>query len=227
MKKLINGIVDFRKNVLPSDRERFAKLALGQSPDTFFIACSDSRVAPNVFASTDPGDLFVVRNPGNLFPPCGAKGVSVGDESEVAALEFAILNLTVKDIIICGHSECGAMLALYHGRENVQASHMCSWLGHGQGALEALQAREGDKKFHSAELLPHNQLSQLNVLQQLEHIKSYPIVEECLKTKKLRIHAWWFDIAKADVYSYDEEKIKFILIDERGAQLLLGKLSVK
>src|SRR4051812_40289676 len=108
MKKLIHGIVDFRQRALPGYREHFARLALGQKPDALFIACSDSRVAPNVFASSDPGDLFMVRNVGNLIPPCGECGVSDGDQSEMAAIEFTLSNLTVSDIIVCGHSECGA-----------------------------------------------------------------------------------------------------------------------
>src|SRR5436305_14578581 len=97
MKKLIQGIVDFRKNLTEESRTLFAKLALGQKPDTLFIACSDSRVVPNLFASTEPGDLFVIRNPGNLIAPCGEDGRSVSDESEAAAIEFAILSLGVPD----------------------------------------------------------------------------------------------------------------------------------
>src|SRR3954471_16096395 len=105
MRKLIRGIVDFRQNVRPKVKDTFAQLALGQRPDTLFIACSDSRVVPNLFASSDPGDLFVIRNVGNLIPPCGEKGRSTSDESEAAAIEFALLNLTVTEIVICGHSE--------------------------------------------------------------------------------------------------------------------------
>lgn len=109
MKKLIRGIIDFRKNMRPSCKETFAQLALGQRPDTLFIACSDSRVVPNLFASSDPGDLFVIRNVGNFIPPCGEQGRSASDESEAAAIEFALLTLPVTEIIVCGHSECGAM----------------------------------------------------------------------------------------------------------------------
>src|ERR1700745_1123412 len=100
MEKLIYGIVDFQKNLTEEKRQLFARLALGQKPDALFIACSDSRVVPNLFASTDPGDLFVIRNVGNLIPPCGGSGVSISDESEVAAIEFAIFNLKVNDVIV-------------------------------------------------------------------------------------------------------------------------------
>src|SRR5471030_2401571 len=98
MKKLINGIIEFNKNIRPEYRETFAQLALGQYPDSLFIACSDSRVVPNLFASTDPGDLFVVRNVGNMVAPCeGDHGLSVA-ESEGAAIEFATMQLNVADI---------------------------------------------------------------------------------------------------------------------------------
>src|SRR3954463_6334170 len=116
MKKLIEGIVEFRRKVRPEYRETFARLALGQAPDTLFIACSDSRVVPNTFASADPGDLFVIRNVGNLIAPAGEDGLSQSDESEAAAIEFALETLNASDIIVCGHSECGAMQAVLHGR---------------------------------------------------------------------------------------------------------------
>src|SRR5438067_7318172 len=112
MKKLIRGIVEFRKNVRSGYRETFAHLALGQAPDALLIACSDSRVVPNLFASANPGDLFVIRNVGNFVPPAGGDGGSWNDGSEAAGIEFALSKLPVTDIIVCGHSECGAMQAL-------------------------------------------------------------------------------------------------------------------
>src|SRR5580765_7519476 len=164
MEKLIRGIVEFRRNVRPEYRETFARLALGQSPDTLLIACSDSRVVPNTFASADPGDLFVIRNVGNLIPPAGLDGLSQSDESEAAAIEFALEKLQVSDIIVCGHSECGAMQALLNDRQTVEPRHLRSWLRHGADALHQL-----DKKILDAKLSRHNQLSQLNVLCQIEH----------------------------------------------------------
>src|SRR5262245_9910181 len=100
MKKLIQGIVAFRRNLRPGYRESFAKLALGQSPDALLIACSDSRVVPNLFASANPGDLFVIRNVGNLVPPAGGDGTSWNDGAEAAGIDFAVANLQVTDIIV-------------------------------------------------------------------------------------------------------------------------------
>jgi len=221
MKKLINGIVEFRKNVRPEYRETFAKLALGQKPDTLMIACSDSRVVPNLFASADPGDLFVVRNVGNLVAPCGADGFSVGDESEPAAIEFAIAVLGVHDIILCGHSECGAMRAVENGIGSVSPPHLQSWLRHGQSSADRLNKEEAS---FAKQLSSCNRLSQVNVLQQIEHLKTYQVVRDRLKSGQLRLHGWWFDIAQADVYSYEADENQFVLIDEKEAKKLLKRL---
>jgi len=222
MKKLVKGIIEFRKNVRPSYRKTFAKLALGQSPDALFIACSDSRVAPNLFASTDPGDLFVIRNVGNLVPPCGGDhGLSTADESEAAAMEFAVVNLKVSDIIVCGHSECGAMQALLHGREKVKTPNLKAWLRHGEKALDALNHNQN----FAAGLAAHNRLSQLNVLQQVENLKSYPIIREKLASKKLKVHAWWFELANAAVYCFDSHSGKFVEIDANTADQILESLN--
>ncbi|MBF0292192.1 MAG: carbonic anhydrase, partial [Nitrospinae bacterium] len=129
MKKLIRGIVEFRSKVRPEYAETFAKLALGQNPDTLFIACSDSRVVPNLFASTDPGDLFVIRNVGNLISPCGADGVSLGDVSEAAAIEYSALYLGISNIVVCGHSECAAMKELIAGNTRDEMPMFKTWLG--------------------------------------------------------------------------------------------------
>jgi carbonic anhydrase len=219
MRKLVKGVVEFRKNVLPNYKEMFARLALGQAPDTLFIACSDSRVVPNLFASSDPGDLFVVRNVGNLIPCCDHDGRSTADESEAAAIEFALMQLNVTDIIVCGHSECGAMRALLDGRERVVAPHLRAWLRHGEPALAKL-ASEGRKGVNRA-----NHLSKLNVLQQLEHLKSYPIVRDRMDSGRLALHGWWFDLNGADVYSHDPSSGKFVLLDENEAEKILAKLS--
>ena len=112
MERLVRGVINFHQNVLPGLRGEFARLARGQSPDALMIACSDSRVAPNLFASTDPGDLFVVRNPGNLVPPANPNQEKPNGASEAAAIEIALEILKVRDIIICGHSHCAGMASL-------------------------------------------------------------------------------------------------------------------
>lgn len=216
MKKLIQGIVDFRKNLTEESRSLFAKLALGQKPDTLFIACSDSRVVPNLFASTNPGDLFVLRNIGNLIPPVSATS---HDNSASAVIEFSIFSLKVSDIIVCGHSECGAMQALSQGINTLCCPHLESWLKYGEESLN--KVRKGF--VLNSSLTEHNQISQVNVLQQMEHILSYPFIRERIEKKQLRVHGWWFDIAQADVYCYEQDLNQFVLIDEKEANLILQR----
>lgn len=217
MKKLVKGIVEFRQNLRPSYQEKFASLALGQSPDTLLITCSDSRVAPNVFASTDPGDVLVVRNVGNLVPPCFEDGMSSADESEAAAIEFAVLKLGVSDIVICGHSECAAMKNIMRGRELLAEPNLRAWLRHGEASMLKMSAMETVQT-------PHNHLSQQNVLQQIEHIKSYPFVNQRVQEGTLRLHGWWFELQTANVYAYDAEVKKFVVIDEECADRIISRL---
>jgi carbonic anhydrase len=210
LKKLIRGIIEFRKTRRPEYASTFAKLAQGQFPDALFIACSDSRVVPNLFASTEPGDLFVVRNVGNIMPPCGPDGVSMSDESEAAAIELAVLNLKVKDIIVCGHSDCAAMRTLHSGLSDALPPHLHRWLRH----AEAARTRYENGARTSAELAPHNQISQLNALLQLEHLRAYPAVRQAESEGRLALHAWWFDIGHADVHYWKSSESRFVLIDE-------------
>ncbi len=220
MKKLIRGLLDFQLNARPGYREVFAKLALGQAPDCLFISCADSRVVPNLLVSTDPGDLFVVRNVGNLVPPSDSKGHSTGDQSEPAALEFSLRNLPVVDVVVCGHSSCGAMKAVLAGGVGPDSPNLAQWLSHGQAALKTLRAGST-----VGEGLPeHDRLSQLNVLQQIEHIKTYPLVQERLAAGTLRLHGWWFDIAQAQVHAWRPAQGRFVPMDELVGEALLNEL---
>lgn len=220
MKKLLRGIVEFRRNALSGYREKFGKLVAGQSPDTLMIACSDSRVVPNTFASTDPGDLFVVRNVGNLVPLCQDDGRSTADESEAAAIEFSINQLGVSDIIVCGHSECGAIQALLDGRNTIKSPNLRAWLRHGEEALSCATT----KTDVGSGLPLHNRLSQLNVVCQLDHLMSYPVVRERIDQGRLALHGWWFDLGQADVYAYEESVNRFVLIDETVAQQIMARM---
>ncbi len=219
MKKLLIGIIEFRNKKRSEYIEKYSELSSGQSPDTLMIACSDSRVAPNVFASTNPGDLFVVRNVGNLVPPAFKDGMSVADESEAAAIEFAINFLKVKDIIICGHSNCGAIQAIMKGRHKLQLKNLREWLRHGEDlAIVKLP------NIERGNLNEEDYFSQQNVLRQIEHIQSYPQVQERIQDHSLRIHAWWFDLKKANVYTFDDSNQKFVIIDSKEAEKILNKI---
>jgi len=237
MEKLLKGIVAFHENVRPSYREKFAELALGQKPDCLFVACSDSRVVPNLFASTDPGDLFVVRNVGNLVPACNPQGITPLDRSVAVAIEFAVQVLKVRDIIICGHSECGAMRALLEPVAIDGIQHLDAWLSHAHVARRRLEAGLNPASTDGAiagefagefagrslpgltpGLAPHNQLSQLNTLCQVEHLQTHPVVAQAMQEGRLRLHAWWFDIAEAEVLRYDAARDTFVVIGEEHGE---------
>jgi carbonic anhydrase len=221
MKKLIQGLLDFQRHTLPPYRATFARLAKGQSPDCLFITCADSRVVPNLLVSMDPGDLFVVRNVGNMVSPADAQGQSMGDRSEAAALEFALLHLPVEDIVVCGHSSCGAMKAVLGGGVDSRTPNLGSWLDLGRSARESLErgAWVGEEA-----LSPADRLSQLNVLQQLEHLRTYPLVRQRLEAGTLRLHGWWFDIGKAQVLAYRPTRESFVPIDEVEGEQMLAEL---
>lgn len=220
MKKLLSGIIDFRKRCISHYRKKFSKLAwLGQSPDLLLVSCCDSRVAPNVFASTDPGDVFVLRNIGNLIPPyCPAHSE---DLSAVAAVDYSILALKVSDIIICGHSECGAMCSFFKSQDPIPSAALKHWLNYAEPSFKRF--KKLPESVLECGMSPHNLLSQVNVIQQLENLKTYPEVRARLASHQLRIHGWYFDLATGDIYYYNENKEAFILLDEDEAERLLSK----
>jgi carbonic anhydrase len=220
MQKLIMGIVDFREKMLPQYAARFHDLALTQTPDALFITCSDSRVVPDLLASTHPGDLFTMRNVGNLIPPATSEGVSTGDLSEASAIEYSILVLKVANIIVCGHSECGAMKAVFSRNPKLNTPNLDKWLYHANTAAFRLE-NEGPL---DASLKPHDQLSQLNVLVQLEHLMTYPIVRRQVAAGALVLSGWWFDIATGNMYAYERASRSFEVIDRAVAERMVARL---
>ena len=223
MRKLIMGIVEFRETMLPQYAKRFRDLALKQTPDALLITCSDSRVVPDLLASTHPGDLFTMRNVGNLIPPATAEGVSTGDLSEASAIEYAVLALKVANIVVCGHSECGAMKAVLARNPKLKAPNLDKWLYHANTAAFRLE-HEGPL---DATLKPHDQLSQLNVLVQLEHLMSYPIVRARVAAGTLHLSGCWFDIATGNIYVYERASRSFEVIDRAMAKRLLARLAAR
>jgi carbonic anhydrase len=221
MRKLIMGIVDFRERLLPQYAARFGELARGQSPDALFITCSDSRVVPDLLASTDPGELFTMRNVGNLIPPATADGASTGDVSEAGAIEYAMLALKVANIVVCGHSECGAMKSVLAPDAKLKAPNLERWLHHASTALLRLQ-HEGPL---DAARSSHDQLSQLNVLVQIENLMTYPIVRSQVAAGRVVLSGWWFDIATGDMYAYERGSRSFEIIDRVEAERLIARLA--
>ncbi len=219
MRKLVEGIVKFRREMRPEYREQFSHLALDQNPDTLFVACSDSRVVPNTFASTDPGDLFVVRNVGNIVPREEASKAPAA-AGTAAAVEFAVARLGVTDAIVCGHSDCGAMKALSSGSEG-NSGPLAAWLRAAGDSRQELERRPELAPKRAA----HDRLSQAHALVQLEHLRSHAVVREAETAGRLRLHAWWFDLAGADVHAWEPELGSFTLIDEAVAGRIIARLN--
>jgi carbonic anhydrase len=205
MERLIEGVHKFRNDEFGNYRKLFRKLSQdGQNPHTLFITCSDSRVLAELITQSKPGDLFVVKNVGNIVPPSSATGST---NSTAAAIEFAVETLRVSDIVICGHSQCGAMSALL-GESPVGNTmpHLREWLNLAAPVLEIMRSQYvhvtqmGDRMDAAAAE---------NVLFALENLHSYHCVQERLMDGTLRLHGWFFHIATAELFAYDPDTLQF------------------
>ena len=203
MEKLYHGIETFKKAHFHRDRAFYRQLSRQQCPEAFFITCADSRIDPNLVTQSRPGDLFIVRNVGNLIPPHG----SIGDaNSMAAALEFAVQVLQVADIIVCGHSGCGAMQALLEDDgSGEEPSHLRGWLQIAAPVKERVQQRcTTSSTAHQLRML-----EQENVLEQIENLRTYPFINAAFLEGRLRIHGWYYDIAGGTVSFYEPEAARF------------------
>jgi carbonic anhydrase len=206
MQRLIEGVHKFQKDQFGNYRKLFRKLSQeGQNPHTLFITCSDSRVLAELITQSKPGDLFVVKNIGNIVPPAGVRGDT---NSTAAAIEFAVENLRVSDIVVCGHSQCGAISALL-GEMNVGDSmpHLRDWLKLASSVLETMKKNYAHLTDAGAR---GNAAAEENVLFALENLHSYHCVQERLADGKLRLHGWFFKIATAELFAYDPESKQFL-----------------
>ena len=221
MEKILHGIADFIRR-RPGLKATFRRLAHGQHPVALLLACSDSRVVPSLLLGTDPGDLFEVRTVGNLIAPAGVETTaSAGDESGAAAVEYALLALGVRHIVVMGHSGCGAMKAVLAKQVPPGAINLERWLAHARGATARLEASPSIDRA----LTPADRLSQANVLQQLDHIRSYAIAAARLERGELELHGAWFDVERADLYVWSREQGLFFRADEAAVALALARRS--
>jgi carbonic anhydrase len=200
MKDLLSGLAHFEQNVFPQERELFQSLSAQQRPEILLLACSDSRVVPNLFMQARPGDLFVCRNAGNIAPAHGefSGGVS-------ATIEYAVRVLGVKHIVVCGHSDCGAMKALLH-RENVaHLPAVTSWLRYAERAVDVVEHLYGD--MNEADRL--KMLIRENVTTQIANLMTHGCVAGPVATGKLQLHGWVFDIGEGRFDIYDQKENTF------------------
>jgi carbonic anhydrase len=206
VKKLLRGIEEFRRTRRAGYAASMARLAQGQEPDTLAIACSDSRISPVEFAPTDPGDVFVLRNVGGFAPPYDADPAP-RTPSAGAAIEYALAALPVTDVIVCGHSGCGAIRAIRSGKVPPGSPHLAAWLAQARGALAGI----GDDPAGTSS---DDRYSRESVLRQVANLRTYPGVRERERDGRLRLWAWWFDVEHAEVYEHDAGTGRFAPLDE-------------
>lgn len=198
MRKLIKGLHHFQTHYFASHREMFEQLSLGQHPRTLFITCCDSRIDPNLITQTEPGEIFIVRNIGNIIPPYGATTAGEG-----AAIEYAVQELGIKDIIVCGHSHCGAMKGLLQlGSLAEKMPLVYDWLKYAESTRRVMT--ENYQGLSGEELL--NATIEENVLAQIENLRTYPSVYSGLHSGKLHIHAWIYKIETGGISVYSAER---------------------
>lgn len=200
MKKFIAGIVKFQTEVFPQQRHVYEQLANGQQPDTLFIGCSDSRVVPNDLLQAGPGELFIIRNAGNIVPPFSENAGGVA-----ATVEYAVEVLKVRHIVVCGHSDCGAMRALMHPEKIKDLKAVYQWLHHAERVSSVM------REMHS-DLAPTEYLTRLteeNVIAQLEHLASYPCVAGKLRRGTLLLHGLVFNIKTGGLMMLDRSTLTF------------------
>ena len=211
MKKLIRGLDEFKKTYVHTHQELLEQLSHGQKPRVLFITCSDSRVAPNLITNTDVGELFVIRNAGNIVPPFGA-----ANGGEGGTIEYAITALGIEQVIICGHSHCGAMkglLKLNKLQEDMPLVY--DWLKHAESTrrlvLENYPNQSGEELIET--------LVAENVLIQIENLKTYPTIRAKMHRGKLSIYGWIYEIETGEVLAYDAKTHTYLppqsqLLDE-------------
>ncbi|GAA2934917.1 SulP family inorganic anion transporter [Streptomyces erythrogriseus] len=206
-RQLVRGLSTFQRRTAPLVRGELARLAReGQQPSQLFLTCADSRVVTSMITSSGPGDLFVVRNVGNLVPP---PGVESGDDSVAAAIEYAVDVLAVRSITVCGHSGCGAMQALLGSRPGSPAvTPLGRWLRHGGPSLERLRD-PGAPAPRLAGRAPADDVERLcltNVVQQLEHLRAHEAVARALEEGSLELHGVYFHVGEAQAYLLAEQE---------------------
>lgn len=218
MRKLITGLQAFRANYVSTHRDLLEQLAHGQKPRVLFITCSDSRIDPNLLTQTDVGELFVIRNAGNIIPPYGA-----ANGGEGGTIEYAIHALGIEQVVICGHSHCGAMKGLLQlGKLEEQMPLVYDWLKHAEATRRLIQ--ENCSHYEDEELLEVTIAE--NVLTQIENLKTYPIIHSRLYQGRLKIYGWIYLIETGEVLAYDPEKHAYVApqsqIDLEGGNLKPG-----
>ncbi|GJD50709.1 Carbonic anhydrase 1 [Methylobacterium crusticola] len=210
MDDIVQGFTVFREQVFPSQRSVYRRLVHdGQHPKALVISCADSRVVPELITQAGPGELFVSRNVGNIVPPFADATGGVG-----AAVEYAMMALGVRDIVVCGHSDCGAMKGLLNPESLGTMPNVAAWLRHGHAAHRIVcdaypDTIDGKQRLHA--------LGMENVLVQLNHLRTHPAVASGLATGQIVLHGWFFEIETGHLLVYDGEESRFVILEDEDA----------
>ena len=200
------GVVRFQNEVFPKKKDLFEKLSQGQSPEALFITCSDSRIETAMITQTDPGELFICRNAGNIVPPHVTHTGGM-----TASIEFAVAALKVPHIVICGHTECGAMKGAMNPEGLDSLPHVKEWLGYSKAAVDVVNEIAPD----ASEEQKMKMLLEQNVILQLQHLRTHPSVAARLAKGDLVLHGWVYDIKTGGVNAFDDTSARFIPVDKR------------
>jgi carbonic anhydrase len=201
MQKLVRGVQHFRDHVYPARQEMYRTLADGQNPHTLFITCSDSRLDPDVLTQSSPGNIFVLRNAGNLVPPYGA-----AHGGEAATVEYAVAGLGVRHIVVCGHSCCGAMKALLQPPAADELPETVNWLRYAEATRHVVRTKYATVLDFDERWLA---TVEENVLIQLDHLRTHPTVAAGLAAGTLLLYGWVFDLEHGQFRNYDPELGQF------------------
>jgi carbonic anhydrase len=203
--RLIEGVDRFQRTVFGKKEHLFRRLGEGQSPGVLFVTCSDSRINPNLLTQTEPGELFILRTAGNLVPPAGSP-----PNGEAATVEYAVAFLKVGDVIVCGHSKCGAVGGLLNPAGLAGLPEVQAWLRQAEGVREEV-TRLG------AGLPPEERLNlavERNTLRQVENLRTHPAVRAALAEGRLRLHAWVYHFETGEVVTHDPTAGRFVPLAE-------------
>ncbi|MFV2070310.1 MAG: carbonic anhydrase [Pirellulales bacterium] len=210
MQKLVAGIHQFQQEIFGEKRSLFERLAEGQRPLALFITCSDSRIDPSLLTQTDPGELFILRNAGNIVPPHG-----VLHGGEAATIEYAVNILRVADIVVCGHSHCGAMAGLLAPESVEKLPAVRDWLGYAEVTQRIIQ--ENYEHITSPEARLTATVEE-NVLVQVENLRTHPAVATALASHSISIHAWVYKFETGQVFSYQPDRHQFLPLDAQETE---------
>lgn len=208
MAKIFEGIYKFKNEDFEKYKHIFENLKNKQNPHTLFIGCADSRIIPNLITKTMPGELFTVRNIANLVPPYRDTEEYVATTS---AVEYAVLSLNVENIVVCGHSNCGGCYSAIHPDLLTNMPHVKKWIELINPAVEEARRICKDNDELKIEMI----VEQLNIVNQIKNLLTYPFIKERYEKGMLNIYGWYYIIESGDIYNYNISTGTFELITDK------------